>query len=46
VEVVEHVLLAVEHPGPVPFLALLVAAAQAGDRVDTACRDPARMFGE
>src|SRR5207253_3271751 len=40
VEVVEYVLLAVEHTGPEPVLALLVAAAQSGDRVDAARRHP------
>ena len=40
VEVVEHVLLVVAHAGPVPLLALLAAAAQAGDRVDAAGLDP------
>src|SRR6185437_16929459 len=39
-EVVEHVLLALAHAGPVPLLTLLAAAAQAGNGVDAARLDP------
>ena len=53
VEVVEHVLLGVPPPGVVPGLALLEAAAQPGDGIQTAglapCRDlrrPHRRLGD
>ena len=36
VEVVEHLLLVGQHPGPVPVLAVLAAAPDAGDGVDAA----------
>ncbi len=39
-EVVEDVLFVPEHPGPVPVLALLAAAAQASHRVHAAQFDP------
>ncbi len=42
VQVVEDVLLVGEHPGPVPLLALLAAAAQLGDGVRAARLDPAQ----
>ena len=40
VEVVEDVLLAVEHAGLMPCLAILTAAAQVGDRVDATELEP------
>ena len=45
-EVVEHVLLALPHARPVPLLAFLAAAAQAGDRVDAARLDPGENRAE
>ena len=39
-EVVEDVLLLEEHPGLVPLLAVLAAAAQVRDRVDAAALEP------
>ena len=41
-EVVEDALLVGEHPGPVPRLAELAAAAQDGQRIDAAGLDPRR----
>jgi len=39
-EIVEHVLLVLEHARPVPILAELAAAAQCGERKDAALLDP------
>src|SRR5664280_1998082 len=44
-EVGEHVALVLPHPGAVPLLALLRAAAQVGDRVDAAGLDPGQEAG-
>src|SRR5688500_15209142 len=44
-EVVEHVLLLVEHPGAMPFLAVLAAAAQVREREDAAAVEEWKVAG-